>query len=291
MSLFQRALEEIERGRQGLNTGIPIPFSRLQQYVPNIQKKTYTLIGANAKVGKTSLADDLFLYNVYDYVSREDVEEEAEWHYWSMEIDSISKIIKGVARRLWYKYGIYTDINYVLSKGKNRIAQEVYDKVLECREYFERMEGMLHIYDVPENPTGIFKTLKRVAVDNGTIVTKPITILDNGVERTVNKFSHYIENNPKKYIFPIFDHIALAAQEKGLGDTKSVIDKISQDCVGFRNNYFFSPVVIQQLAFNNDSPERFQQRRLRPQLSDFGDSKYTSRDFRLKTCFLQLCIL
>lgn len=50
MSTFDRALGKIEAGRTGQNKGIPIPFSRLRKYLPNIQQKTYYLIGAGTKV-------------------------------------------------------------------------------------------------------------------------------------------------------------------------------------------------------------------------------------------------
>ena len=61
ISFFDNAMSSIERGRKGLNKGIPIPFNRLRKYLPNIQQKTYYLVGAGTKVGKTSLADDILL--------------------------------------------------------------------------------------------------------------------------------------------------------------------------------------------------------------------------------------
>jgi len=50
MSYFDRALEQIDDGLKGNNKGIPIAFERLKQYLPNIQQKTYYLIGASSKV-------------------------------------------------------------------------------------------------------------------------------------------------------------------------------------------------------------------------------------------------
>jgi hypothetical protein len=48
-SLFNRALSSIDRGLSGENEGIPISFSRLRAYLPNIQKSTYYLVGAASK--------------------------------------------------------------------------------------------------------------------------------------------------------------------------------------------------------------------------------------------------
>jgi hypothetical protein len=50
MSFFDSALDNIAKGLDGTNQGIPIPFERLRQYIPNIQQKTYYLIGAGTKV-------------------------------------------------------------------------------------------------------------------------------------------------------------------------------------------------------------------------------------------------
>lgn len=49
ISLFDRALGAIDKGLTGGNTGIPIPFKRLRTFIPNIQKKTYYLVGASTK--------------------------------------------------------------------------------------------------------------------------------------------------------------------------------------------------------------------------------------------------
>ncbi len=50
MTAFDEALHVIQGGRSGENEGIPIPFERLQQYLPNIQQKTFYLCGASTKV-------------------------------------------------------------------------------------------------------------------------------------------------------------------------------------------------------------------------------------------------
>ena len=62
MSFFDSALDNIAKGLDGTNQGIPIPFERLRQYIPNIQQKTFYLVGAGTKVyGSVS-------YNFYLYL-------------------------------------------------------------------------------------------------------------------------------------------------------------------------------------------------------------------------------
>ena len=45
-----------------------------------------------------------------------------------------------------------------------------------------------------------------------------------------------------------------------------------------RNRYYYSPVVIQQQAFDQEGNEAFKIGRVRPSVAGLGDSKYTSRD-------------
>ena len=279
-SIFNRALGQIEDGLSGNNAGIPIPFTRLRKYLPNIQQKTYYLIGAGTKVGKTSFADDVFFYGAYDYIKKLKAEDkldglELDIDYFSYEIDSETKIIKGIGRKLWHEYGIIADANTILSRGENHCSGEIYGLVRSFREYFEEMEDVVTIHDMPDNPTGIYKYLKKKAEDNGQIIEKDINTDPNG--DPVMRFDRYIPNNPKKYWLVFIDHIALMMEERGF-NTKQNIDKMSQYLVLMRNNYGISPIVVQQLAFDSESDERHKQGRLTPTLRDFGDSKYTTRD-------------
>lgn len=49
-TIFERTLGKIAEGMSGMNKGIPIPFTRLSNYLPNIQQKTTYLVGASTKV-------------------------------------------------------------------------------------------------------------------------------------------------------------------------------------------------------------------------------------------------
>lgn len=276
MSTFNRALEQIERGREGLNKGIPIPFDRLRKYLPNIQQKTYYLVGAGTKVGKTSLADDIFFYGAYDFVkANPDSGIELDIDYFSYEIDSETKIIKGITRKLWNDYGIVASVNDILSRGENYCQKELYDIVKGYREYFEEMEGMVTVHDMPDNPTGMNKYLINKARQHGDTVLKVIGKDKDGDD--IKRFESYKPHNENRYWIIMIDHIALMKEERGY-NTKQNIDKMSQYLVQLRNNYRAIPVVIQQLAFDSESDERYKQQRLTPTLRDFGDSKYTTRD-------------
>lgn len=280
MSFFDNAISQIEDGLQGNNQGIPIPFTRLRKFLPNIQQKTYYLIGAGSKIGKTSFADDIFLYGAYDYYkSLKDKDEldglELDIDYFSYEIDILTKIIKGINRKLWHDYGIICDSNTILSKGENRISQEIYDLVLNFRKYFDDLEEICTIHEDVDNPTGIYKYLLDKAKSKGTIVTK--NIQKDPTKEPIIRFDYYVPNNKKRYWLGFIDHIALMQEERGF-NVKQNIDKMSQYFVFMRNNFLMTPIAIQQMAFDSENDERHKSNRLTPTLRDFGDSKYTVRD-------------
>lgn len=277
---FDEAIHEIEGGRAGDNKGIPMPFDRLRKYLPNIQQRTYYLIGAGTKVGKTSFADDVFYYGAYDHYKH--LQEtgnlngfELDIDYFSYEIDKKTKILKGVSRKLWHDYGIIADANTILSRGENRCSDELYQLVLKYKEYFDEMEEVVTVHDMPDNPTGMNKYLVDKANQHGETIYKNINKDPAGPP--IMRFDSYKPHNPKRVWLIFIDHISLMLEERGY-TTKQNIDKMSQYLVQLRNNYGASPVVIQQLAFDSENDERHKSGRLTPTLKDFGDSKYTTRD-------------
>jgi hypothetical protein len=159
MTTFDEALHAIQGGRVGANEGIPIPFPRLQQYLPNIQQKTFYLCGASTKVGKTSFVDDVFYYGAYDYyksLKDQDMLDgfELDIDYFSFEIDKQSKLIKSINRSLWHDYGLVVDTNTILSRGKNHCSDELYDLIIRYKEHFDEMEKVVTVHAAVDNPTG-----------------------------------------------------------------------------------------------------------------------------------------
>jgi replicative DNA helicase len=274
-TIFDGALDKVVRGREGLNEGLPMGFKRLVHHLPNIQQGTYYLVGASTKIGKTSFADDCFLYNPYDFLMTNESDIELDVDYFSFEIDKFTKVIKGICRKIWKDYGILVNPNEILSRGKNYCSDEIYTKVLEYRTYFESMEDIVTMHDESDNATGINKYLLKKAAQNGKIIKKKIGTSKEGVD--IMRFDRYIPNNPNKYWIVFIDHIALLKEERGFS-TKQNIDKMSKYLVELRNNFNIIPVVIQQLNFDTDNDDRHKSKRLTPTLRDFGDSKYTTRD-------------
>lgn len=43
--IFNHVMNNVERGKLGLNEGLPMGFDRLTEFLPGIQQGTYYLIG------------------------------------------------------------------------------------------------------------------------------------------------------------------------------------------------------------------------------------------------------
>lgn len=274
MSLVDRAISEIESGRAGNNVGIPIAFDKLREHIPDIQKKHYTLIGAETKVGKTSFADDIYLYGVWDYLNNNSTNIIVDIDYYSFEISAEAKIIKGISRQLWKEYGIIADAKTILSKGKNYCSDELYDLVRKSLKYYEGIDSILTIHSV-DNPTGISKYLWDKALKHGKVHKKNIQQDPDG--SPIWRFDYYEPYNKDRYWIVIIDHAGLTLEEQGKS-IKQTMDLLSGKLVAARNNFGLTVVVIQQLSFEVANDERFKSNRLTPTLRDFSDSRYLSRD-------------
>jgi hypothetical protein len=274
MTIYKNVLDLINRGRLGLNTGLPMGFDRLVDFIPNIQQSTYYLIGGETGTGKTGFVDDCFMYNPFDWLvaNKDKTDIKMKIIYFSFEIEERIKIIKGICRRIYQEFDVIVDVNYVLSRGKNRISTEIYDKVIAVEKYFEGLEDILTIYDLSEHPTGIdiklnnyFKTIGRI-------------------EKISEYKTKWVPNDPNLYVIAIFDHIGLTKGEKGLYSKKERIDALSAHLIHHRNTHNMIPVVLSQLNRTVSSTERFKLEMVQPQLSDFKDSGNTQEDANIILC-------
>lgn len=265
MKLFDKVLKRIDIGKEGNNKGLSHGMERLRQYLPDINKGTYYLVGAETSAGKTSFVDNFFMYNPYEHLmSNPNTDIKLNIIYFSLEIDKEIKITKGIARKLYIDYNLEVDVNAILSRGKYRISDEVYSKVLETRHYFEKLEDNLVIFDVPAHPTAIYDYLKKYADANGKFIEEGHQV-------------NYIPNNPKLHTIIIVDHIGLVKKQQGL-NKKDNIDKLSEYMIYFRNKCGFIPVLISQFNRTISSTDRFKLEMVTPQLSDFKDSGGPSED-------------
>lgn len=166
------------------------------------------------------------------------------------------------------------------SKNTKPVPQEVLDKLQseEVQNLLAFFEDNV-IFSDEANPTGIYKFCKKYAEDNGTIYYKTVKWVDKeGKPQEHKKFDRYEPNDPKEIRMIIIDTLNLVDVERGY-TLKQSMDKMSEYLAKeLRNKYQYSPVVIQQQAFESEGNEAFKLGRVRPSAAGLGDSKYGSRD-------------
>lgn len=182
---------------------------------------------------------------------------------------------------------------YDFSKGEIRISprdlrsttkavpQEILDIISsnEIQDIIKYFEEHVIFSDEASNPTGIYKYCKQYAEEHGKTYYKDGKYKDEfGVTRETKVFDRYEQDNPNEYRLIIIDTINLIDTERGM-TLKQSMDKLSEYCAKYlRNRYYYSPVIIQQQAFDQEGNEAFKMGRVRPSVAGLGDSKYTSRD-------------
>lgn len=278
MTGFDGLKNRMDEGRSGLNRGFSTGSKKLDSVIQGVQRRTVYALGGGVGTGKTAFTDHSFVLNPYREMLKtiqEGVERPLYLRvfYNSFEIEKINKLAKWVCYFLYMDYGIIVDINFVLSIGKNKISQEIYDKVCAYQSYVEKMEDYIHITDISTNPTGIYMDVKKYMDLNGKV--EPTKKIVRGHEIT---FQKYTPNNSDEIVLVITDHVGLLRVEKDCHSKKERIDKYSEQAISLRNFYGVSSIALSQFNRELADLDRRKFAELTPQLEDFKDTGNLSED-------------
>ena len=264
---FQLLKEEVQKGLDGRNGGIPMGFDRLNRYV-GIRKSMYYLIGGLTGSGKTSFIDDAFVLNPVDWALSEEGQKsgiKVKVWYRSMERSRTYKLAKWTSRKIFLDQGIIIPVNKLLG-WTEKMTKDEHDLFLMYEDYMMQLEDMVTIIDGPENPVGIAKELKSYALERGEIIQ-------------VDKYNkRYIPNDPDEITLVVLDHIGLLKTTSAQPTKKQAIDKMSDELRYARDFYGYSPVVVSQFNRSIANPSRIKNGDVEPQLEDFADSSTTQND-------------
>lgn len=286
LSLRDRVVANLADRRQRILEGqlncIPSPFKRFSEDFIGIEQSCYYTVTSFTKGGKSQFTSYTFIYKplMFCYFTKADID--IKILYFPLE-ETPERIMQRFISWLLYDF----------SKGRIRISprdlrsttsavsQEVLDVINtdEIQDILKYFEEHVIFPEEAANPTGIYKYCKSYAKAHGKIYTKTKMFKDEfGVEYEKEVFDRYEQDNPNEYRLIIIDTINLIDTERGM-TLKQSMDKLSEYCAKYlRNRYFFSPIVIQQQAFDQEGNEAFKVGRVRPSVAGLGDSKYTSRD-------------
>lgn len=265
---FDRLNDEVEKGLNGRNDGIPMGFDRLNRYI-GIRKKTYHLIGGNTGSGKTSLLDNAYVLNPFDWwlANKDSTPIKLKIIYRSMERSTIYKHAKWVSRKIFMDYGAIIPIGKLLGwKGFDKLSKDEHDMFLCQRDYIEAMKEVITIIEGPENPVGVAKDLKDFA-------------LSRGKEEHIDEYNKmYIPNEENEIVLVILDTFNLLKLTKTLNTKKAAIDKMSDEFRYARDFYGYTIAGVSQFNRSISNPIRIKAGDVEPQLEDFKESGQTGDD-------------
>ena len=166
MSIFNKILKEIDRGREGLNHGIPFGLPKTEEIIDGNTKETYTLILSNSGSGKTSLA--LYAY-VYKPLVQSIDTDNFKVLYFSLEMNEVSLYIKLLSIYIFETYGIQLSYKEILSKKKEYIlSEEHYELVKQCEPWINKISKNLEIYDKNVTAKSMYHIIKKRLSEMGT---------------------------------------------------------------------------------------------------------------------------
>jgi len=290
MSIIERVIEELKENKQKRLKGedILIPWlnlPKLSTVLPGVQKGRYVIITANSKVGKTQIADYLYLYEPLNYILNNKTNLKLKIFYFSLEISKEDKLLQMISNK------IYNDKKYIISMDnlksyfKGYVLEDRVEQLIDSyKDYFTRVESIVTIIDNIRNPHGIYKEVRKYARENGKFFLKDGTEVDP----VANPFYDYYEpNDPHEQVIVITDSLSLLQPEKIDGKQQELWDamfKFSSDySLKMRDNFKYTVVNIQQQAGDQEK-QQFTFKgstiidKLRPSADGLGDCKLTGRD-------------
>lgn len=293
-SLFDNVKEQIKTNKKiRLEGGVNcIPWRNLpglSKIVPGIQRSRYYICTASSKVGKTQLANYLFVFEPYEYVKKYKPKNiNLKIYYFSLEMSKERMIMSILAYKIYKDKGIIISADDLLSVFEDKILDDKIEALLEEYDnYFREFEETVTIIDNVRNPIGIAKYMNNVAEERGTWTEKTMKWkLDNGdyEERVVK--DTYVPNDPNDHIIVIVDNYNVMLPEKGQDLHTAISNFSSNHALHMRDKLRFTIVGVQQQAAAQETQQYTNHGdsiidKLKPSQDGLGDSKLVGRDCNL----------
>lgn len=285
---FDEVVANLKKNKQtrleGKLLGIPwLDLPRFNRVLPGIQKGRYYGVTANQKVGKSMLANFLFVYQPIKWAFiHQNID--LKIIYFSLELSEEELKRQIICNRLASEYKVFIDPQNLAAMFEAFIPnEEVFELIKKEKEYFDFVDSVLTIVTNVRNPTGMYKYVRGVARERGKFYLNKEEV---NPEVTNGLYDNYVPNNPDEHIIVCTDHVGLMSVEKG-EDKYTTIDKWSSTyCLMMRDRFNYSIVDIQQQTALSEQ-QQFTLKgdtiiaKLRPSPDCLADNKSTSRNFNV----------
>lgn len=237
MSMFNDLDREIQSGIDGLNSGLPMGFSRLNRYI-GIRKKIYTLVFGATGSGKSSFVHDAYILNPFDwYIRNQSSGIKFRVILFSMERSKTYVVAKWVSRKIFLDHGENIPIPKMLGWWNEKLTPAERSLINRYKEYIDTLENeVLIVYEGARTPNDIYRILNNYATANGK-------------EEPIDEYKKiYVPNHPNEIVIPIVDHLGLTKISKDYKTKKEAIDSVSEVLQKARDFWGMSPVAVSQIT-------------------------------------------
>lgn len=266
MKEFDVLKQEVLRGLEGRNSGIPMGFERLNKYV-GLRKRMYFLLFGATGSGKSAFCHSSFILNPFDwwYVNKHSTSVKLKFILFSMERSKVYTLAKWTSRKIFLDQGINIPIAKLLGWWDTKLTKDEHDLFLMYEDYVNELTEMCDIVEGAQNPTGIYKYVKRYAEANGRI-------------EEVNEYDRlYHPNNDNEIVIVIADHMGLVKPEKNM-NKKEAIDKTSEYFQWTRDFLGYIPVAVSQVNRDLSNPIYQKMDAFEPNLDQVKESGRPAED-------------
>jgi replicative DNA helicase len=287
MSKFNEIQEENKLRRERVVDGkyncLPFPFERFRRVYPGIEQGKILILSANQKVGKSKLADYLFIYEPLFY-SLEHPELKVKVLYFSLEMSAKEKYNEFLCHLLSRLDKIHIDTRRL--RSVDRPCDPHIFELLESeryQRYIQAYENMILFDDVTKNPTGVNKKCREYALEHGHLNYTTVKVRNEVTgemedRKVIDPLNPYTQDDEDEYRIIILDNAANLTVEKGCKDLRDTIEKMSKYNIILRKQLNYIVVFIQHQSQSQEGIENIKLDRMRPTVDGLGDCKTTARD-------------
>jgi hypothetical protein len=283
MSFFNHVKETIHKNKitkeKGKYVGIPMPFERLKEFIPVIDRGQSIGVLAGTGVGKSRFARYLFIYHVYQFYKETGYP--VHILFFPLE-DSKTKVYKNIiCNYLYMKHGVVVSpLELDSKKGKHGLPDFIYEYIEEAENYFEEFEKVVTLIDGMHTPKAIYNFCEKHALSTGKIV--PYTVMMDGQPVKQVRYESDI------HTVVIIDNMSNLDTDEESPDERRAMVRLAKNYVRERLCNFFNFTVAQILQ-QDFASERQQYSttgdlvmgKLEPSLAGVGEAKTMTRSMHL----------
>jgi replicative DNA helicase len=266
MTDFEFLKQEVNNGIEGRNSGIPMGFNRLNKYV-GIRKRIYTLLFGATGSGKSAFCHNAYILHPFDwwYANKDVTSVKLKFILFSMERSKVYTLAKWTSRKIFLDEGVNIPIAKLLGWWDTKLTKDEHDLFLMYENYVNELMEVCDIVEGAQNPTGVYKYVKKYAESNGKI-------------EELSEFDRvYVPNHSNEIVIPIVDHFGLMKPEKSM-TKKDAIDKTSEYFQWMRDFLGYTPVGVSQINRDLSNPIYQKLDNIEPNLDQIKESGRPAED-------------